>query len=70
MAKQIGLFNEHDWVYAMIHSKDAKGRITIWDKVGDNDYIVRTEDGVACHAIFNPFVGCYYADDKYAVVKE
>lgn len=55
---------------AMIHSKDAKGEIEVLRKVGDNDYIVRTEDGVECHAIYNYFVGLYYADDIYAVVKE
>ena len=55
---------------AMIHSRDAKGQIEVLRKVGDNDYIVRTEDGVMCHAIFNFYVGLYYADDLYAVVKE
>lgn len=57
-------------VVGMIHSKEAKGEIQLLRKVGDNDYIVVTEDGVKCHAIYNPFVGMYYADDKYAVVKE
>lgn len=55
---------------AMIHSKDAPGEIEVLRKVGDNDYLVRTERGIVCHAIFNPFVGCYYADDLYAVEKE
>ena len=55
---------------AMIHSKHAMGSVEILEHVGDNDYIVLTEDLVKCHAIFNPFVGCYYADDVYAVVKE
>ena len=54
---------------AMIHSKKAIGQVDILEHVGDNDYIVITEDGVKCHAIFNPFVGLYYADDKYAVVQ-
>lgn len=54
----------------MIHSKSTMGGLEVLKKVGDNDYIVRTEDGVKCHAIFNWFVGCYYADDLYAVVKE
>lgn len=53
----------------MIHSKNAKGEIEVLRKVGDNDYIVRTEDGVECHAIYNFFVGLYYADDLYAVVR-
>lgn len=54
----------------MIHSKNAKGELQVLKKVGDNDYLVMTEDGVKCHAIYNPFVGMYYADDLYAVVKE
>ena len=53
---------------AMIHSKSARGMVEIIRKAGDNDYIVKTEDGIVCHAIFNPFVGLFYADDKYAVV--
>lgn len=36
-------------------------------KVGDNDYLVRTPAGITCHAIFNPFVCLYYADDVYRV---
>ena len=55
---------------AMIHSKNAEGQIEVLRQVGDKDYIVKTEDGVTCHAIFNWFTGMYYADDKYAVVKE
>lgn len=29
-----------------------------------------TYNGVKCTAIFNPFVGMLYADDKYGIVKE
>lgn len=54
-----------------IHSKNGQyGEIEVLQKVGDNDYLVRTADGVKCHAIFNPFVGCFYVDDLYAVEKE
>ena len=38
--------------------------ITVLEKVGDNDYIVDYE-GVRCHALFNPFVCAFYADDLY-----
>lgn len=56
-------------VRGMIHSLGEKGNISILEKVGDNDYIVHVQyNGKKCHAIFNPFVGCYYADDVYAVV--
>lgn len=39
-----------------------KDEITILEKVGDNDYIVDYK-GVKCHALFNWFVGEYFADD-------
>lgn len=54
----------------VIHSKNDLGEITVKDKVGDNDYIVETEDGITCHAIFNFFVGRYYADDLYTKVEK
>lgn len=38
--------------------------ITVLEKVGDNDYIVDYK-GVKCHALFNPFVCAYFADDIY-----
>lgn len=41
-----------------------KDEITVLEKVGDNDYIVDYK-GVHCHAIFNWFVGAYFADDIY-----
>lgn len=43
--------------------------ITVLQQVGDNDYLVDYK-GVKCHAIFNPFVCEYYADDLYTIVKE
>ena len=27
-------------------------------------------NGKKCHAIYNPFRGCFYVDDKYSVIKE
>lgn len=41
-----------------------KDEITVIEKVGDNDYIVDYK-GVRCHALFNWFVGAYFADDVY-----
>ena len=53
-----------------IHSLNGQLRdATIIDKVGDNKYIAKYE-GVKCTAIFNPFVGRYYVDDKYGVIKD
>lgn len=43
--------------------------ITVLEKVGDNDYIVEYE-GVKCHALFNPFVCAYFADDIYRRVEK
>ena len=60
---------------AMLQSRDRDGRhqvpledVEILEMVGDNDYIVRTPDGIRCHALFNPFTGFYFADDVYRVV--
>ncbi len=41
-----------------------KDEITALEKVGDNDYIAEYK-GVRCHALFNQFVGAYFADDVY-----
>mgnify|MGYP001623201094 FL=1 len=46
-----------------------KAEVTVFEKVGDNDYIVEYR-GVKCHALFNWFVCEYYADDVYGIVKE
>ena len=62
---------------AMLHSRDMDGlhradleEVEILSMVGDNDYIVKTQDGVRCHALFNPFTGYYFADDVYRIVKD
>lgn len=52
------------------HPKSAIGGAVVKEKVGDNDYIVVTEDGIKCHAIFNPFCGMWFIDDVYTVVAE
>ena len=55
-------------VRACIHSLDgAVKEVTIIER-RQNDYIVDYE-GVRCTAIFNPFVGLFYVDDKYGVIK-
>ena len=62
-------------VKAMLHSRDRDGRHTadledveILEEAGSNDYIVRTPNGILCHALFNPFTGYYFADDVYRIV--
>jgi len=53
-----------------IHSLNGELReATILEKVGDNRYIAEY-GGVKCTAIFNPFVGSFYVDDKYGVIKD
>jgi hypothetical protein len=40
----------------------------ITKKFGDNQYLA-DYNGIICTAIFNPFVGRYYVDDVYGVVR-
>jgi hypothetical protein len=47
---------------------EIKDEITVLEKVGDNDYIVDYK-GVKCHALFNWFVGAYFADDVYGRIE-
>ena len=61
-------------VIAMVNSKEQREEVEIigtrykgWD---GTEYIVLTKGGVKCTAIFNPFVGIYYADDIYGVINE
>lgn len=54
----------------VIHSLNGElAQASILEKTGDNEYIAEY-NGVKCSAIFNPFVGRYYVDDKYGVIKE
>jgi len=57
-----------------IHSLKQDGQntlaeATIIKRLGDNDYLAQYGD-VKCHAIFNPFVGRYYVDDKYGIIQD
>lgn len=53
-----------------IHSLDGGlAEATILKKTGDNQYIAQYGD-VKCTAIYNVFVGRYYVDDKYGIIKE
>jgi hypothetical protein len=49
--------------------KNVLAEATIIMKLGDNDYLAEY-NGVHCHAIYNPFVGRYYVDDKYGIIQE
>ncbi len=63
-------------IYAYINSLNRgkitpteTAKITVLEKVGDNDYIVEYE-GVKCHALFNSFACAFFADDIYRRVAE
>lgn len=56
-------------IQARIHSLDGQfDEVTIISEKSDNDIIV-DYNGVRCTAIYNVFVGCYYVDDVYGIVK-
>lgn len=42
-------------VRALVHSTNTIRVVTLIEKVGDNKYVVITDSGVLCTAIFNPF---------------
>ena len=53
-----------------IHSLGGElAEATILKRLGDNEYLAQYGD-VKCTAIFNPFSGYYYLDDKYGVIKD
>ena len=53
-----------------IHTLDGGlAEATILKKTGDNQYLA-DYNGVKCTAIYNIFVGRYYVDDKYGVVRD
>ena len=53
-----------------IHSLSGELReAKIVERVDDNQYIAEY-NGVRCSAIYNPFVGHFYVDDKYGVIKD
>lgn len=66
-------------VLAYRHSQEVDGRRIKQEEVeildgrmeeGVTTYIVRTQDGIVCTAIFNIFTGTYYADDIYGVIDD
>ena len=56
-------------VRALVHSTNTVKEVTLIEKTDDNKYIVRTDSGVLCTAIFNPFTNFYYADDLYGKIE-
>ena len=56
-------------VRALVHSTNTVKEVTLIEKTDDNKYIVITDSGVLCTAIFNPFASLYYADDLYGKIE-
>ena len=66
-------------VLAYLHSQEVDGKRVKKDEVeiidsdtqdGVTTYVVQTQDGIKCTAIFNPFTCSYYADDVFGVIRE
>lgn len=55
-------------VRALVRSTNTVKEVTLIEKT-DNKYIVITDSGVLCTAIFNPFTNFYYADDLYGKIE-
>ncbi len=65
-------------VLAYRHSQEVDGKRTQKEEVsiidsrtenGVTTYIVRTQDGIECTAIYNIFTNSYYADDVYGIIE-
>jgi hypothetical protein len=54
---------------AILNSTQKVEDIMVLEKVGANDFIVRTEGGVVCKATFNFFNRVYYADDIHGIIQ-
>lgn len=64
-------------VWAYRHSQEMDGQrkqkeeVSIIDSKTENGvttYLVRTQDGIECTAIYNTFVDCFFADVVYGIV--
>ena len=51
------------------NDRNVLGDATIIKSIGDNVYLAEY-NGVKCTAIFNFFVGRYFVDDVYGIVKD
>ena len=54
---------------AMVHSLQAQDEVTILHENGLND-VIAEYNGKRYTAIFNPFSGLYYVDDKYGILMD
>ena len=49
--------------------KGVLAEATILERIGDNQYLA-DYNGVKCTAIYNPFAGRYFVDDKYGIIHD
>jgi hypothetical protein len=65
---------EKTMVQAMLNSVKEIREVELLERCKDENrgtyYIVKTEAGIKCTAIFNMFVGIYYADDIYGIIEK
>ena len=54
-------------VLAMVHSLNKLDTVDIVEKKSNND-VKAVYRGLLCTAVFNPFSGYFYVDDKYGVI--
>ena len=54
---------------AMIHSLKEVREVQILEQT-DNNHVIAEYDGKKCTAVYNVFVGLYYVDDIYGVIKK
>ena len=52
---------------AMVHSLNKLAEVEIVEHNSNND-VKAVYNGLLCTAVFNPFSGYYYVDDKYGVI--
>lgn len=54
---------------AMVHSANEVQDVEIIQYKNLNNVTVKTQSGIVCHAIDNPFSGLIYADDIYGIIE-
>lgn len=65
-------FKARAFIYSLNKDKmrpEVMDEITVLEQIDRDEYIVDYK-GVKCHAMYNWFVGAYFADDIYGIVKD
>ena len=53
---------------AMVHSLNGLAEVSIISENGCN-HVIADYKGLRCTAVFNIFLGLYYVDDVYGIIK-